>query len=132
MGTGDADALLVQTAHIAQQDAALHRRDAVGGCRIQLHIVLCDGGRVDHQVCTDDIISAVAQRDLDAHLPLGADDAAVQHIAARNVVALCGEDLDERIHTAAAAADEVYLLHIIQQMLGVVGVHEHRKQPPII
>ena len=132
MGTGDADALLVQTAHIAQQDAALHRRDAVGGCRIQLHIVLCDGGRVDHQVCTDDIIGAVAQRDLDTHLPLGADDTAVQHIAARNVVALCGEDLDERIHTAAAAADEVYLLHIIQQMLGVVGVHEHRKQPPII
>jgi hypothetical protein len=74
----------------------------------------------------------VAQRDLDTHLPLGADDAAVQHIAARNVVALCGEDLDKRIHTAAAAADEVYLLHIIQQMLGVVGVHEHRKQPPII
>ena len=127
MGTGDADALLVQTAHIAQQDAALHRRDAVGGCRIQLHIVLCDGGRVDHQVCTDDIISAVAQRDLDAHLPLGADDAAVQHIAAGQLVALGGQDLDQRIHSAAAAADKMDLLYMVQQMLAIIRVHEHSK-----
>ncbi len=61
----------------------------------------------------------MAQADLDTHLTLGADDAAIQHIAARNVVALCGEDLDERVHTAAAAADKVYLLHIIQQMLAI-------------
>lgn len=132
VGTGNADALLVQAAHIAQQDAALHRRDAVGSCRIQLHIVLRNGGGVDHEVCADDIVCAVAQRDLDAHLPLGADDAAVQHVAARDVIALCGQDLDERIHSAAAAANEMDLLHIIQQVLGVIGVHEHRKHPPII
>ncbi len=131
VGAGNADALLVQAAHVAQQNAALHRSDAVGSCRIQLHVILGNGRRIDHQICTDDIIRIVSQRDLDTHLTLGADDAAVQHIAARDLVALGRQDLDEGVHSASAAADEVDLLHIIQQMLGIIGVHEHIRQPPI-
>ena len=126
MGAGNADAVLIQAADIAQQDAALHGGDAVGNRRIQLHIVLRDGSRVDHEVGADDIVGAVAQRDFDAHLPLVLDDASVQHIAAGDHIALGVEDLDQRIHAAAAAANEVDLLHIIKQMLGIVG-NKHSK-----
>ena len=126
VGAGNADAVLIQAADIAQQDAALHGGDAVGNRRIQLHIVLRDGSRVDHEVGADDIVGAVAQRDLDAHLPLVLDDASVQHIAAGDYIALGVEDLDQRIHAAAAAANEVDLLHIIKQMLGIVG-NKHNK-----
>ena len=72
----------------------------------------------------------MTQADLDTHLTLVADDAAIQHIAAGNLVAFCGKDLDERIHAAAAAADEVDLFYIVQQALVVIGVHEHIRQPP--
>ena len=128
MGAGHADALLVQTAHIAQQHAALDGGDAVGGSGTQLHVVLGDGCGIHHHVHTDDVVGAVAQADLHAHLPLVADDAAVQHITAGDLVALGGQDLDQRIHAAAAAADEVDLFYIVQQMLVVVGVHEHSKE----
>ena len=66
------------------------------------------------------VIRTVAQADLDAHLPLVADDAAIQHIAAGDLVALGGKDLDQRVHSAAAAADKVDLLYIVQQMLAVI------------
>ena len=130
MGAGDADALLVQAAHIAQQNAALDGGDAVGGSGIQFHVIFGNGGRVDHHVGADHIIGAVTQADLDTHLTLVADDAAIQHIAAGDLVAFCGKDLDERIHAAAAAADEVDLFYIVQQVLVVIGVHEHIRQPP--
>ena len=121
VGAGDADAVLVQAADIAQQDAALHGGDAVGIGGVQLHVVLCDGGRVDHEVGADDVVGAMAQRDLHAHLPLVADDAAIQHITAGDDISLGVQDLDQRVHAAAAAADEVDLLHIIKQVLGIVG-----------
>ena len=130
MGAGDADALLVQAAHITQQNAALDGGDAVGGSGIQFHVIFGNGGRVDHHVGADHIIGAVTQADLDTHLTLVADDAAIQHIAAGDLVAFCGKDLDERIHAAAAAADEVDLFYIVQQVLVVIGVHEHIRQPP--
>ncbi len=41
-------------------------------------------------------------------------------------IALGVEDLDQRIHAAAAAANEVDLLHMIKQMLGIVG-NKHNK-----
>ena len=63
----------------------------------------------------------MAQRDLHAHLPLVADDAAIQHITAGDDISLGVQDLDQRVHAAAAAADEVDLLHIIKQVLGIVG-----------
>ena len=69
----------------------------------------------------------MAQTDLDAHLPLVADDAAIQHIAAGDLVAFGRKDLDQRIHAAAAAANEVDLFYIVQQVLVVIGVHEHSK-----
>ena len=53
VGAGDADALLVQAAHIAQQHAALDGGDAVGGSGIQLHVILGNGGRVHHHVGAD-------------------------------------------------------------------------------
>ena len=121
MGAGDADAVLVQAADIAQQNAALHGGDAVGIGGVQLHVVLRDGGRVDHEVGADDVVGAMAQRDLHAHLPLVADDAAIQHITAGDDISLGVQDLDQRVHAAAAAADEVDLLHIIKQVLGIVG-----------
>ena len=121
VGAGDADAVLVQAADIAQQDAALHGGDAVGIGGVQLHVVLRDGGRVDHEVGADDVVGAMAQRDLHAHLPLVADDAAIQHITAGDDISLGVQDLDQRVHAAAAAADEVDLLHIIKQVLGIVG-----------
>ena len=127
VGAGNADALLVQSAHIAQQDAALDGGDAIGRSGAQLHIILGDRSRVDHHIHADDVVRTVAQRDLDAHLPLVADDAAVQHVAAGDLVALGCEDLDQRVHAAAAAADEVDLFYIVQQMLVVIGVHEHIK-----
>ena len=130
MGAGDADALLVQAAHITQQNAALDGGDAVGGSGIQFHVIFGNGGRVDHHVGADHIIGAVTQADLDTHLTLVADDAAIQHIAAGDLVAFCSKDLDERIHAAAAAADEVDLFYIVQQVLVVIGVHEHIRQPP--
>ena len=65
--------------------------------------------------------------DLHAHLPLVADDAAVQHIAAGQLVALGGQDLDQRVHSAAAAADKMDLLYMVQQMLAIIRVHEHSK-----
>ena len=46
------------------------------------------------------ILDIVAKADLHAHLPLVADDAAVQHIAAGQLVALGGKDLDQRVHSA--------------------------------
>ena len=128
VSAGDADALLVQAAHIAQQHAALDGGDAVGGSGTQLHVVLGDGRGIHHHVHTDDVVGAVAQADLHAHLPLVADDAAIQHIAAGDLVALGRKDLDQRIHAAAAAADEVDLFYIVQQMLVVVVVHEHSKE----
>ena len=131
MRTGDADALLVQAAHIAQQNAALNGGDAIGGCCVQLHIVLGDGCRVDHHIRADDVVCIVTDRHFDSHLPFVADDAAVQHIAARDLVAFCSEDLNERIHSAAAAADEVDFLYVVQQVLGIIGIHEHIRQPPI-
>ena len=121
VGAGDADAVLVQAADIAQQDAALHGGDAVGIGGVQLHVVLRDGGRVDHEVGADDVVGVMAQRDLHAHLPLVADDAAIQHITAGDDISLGVQDLDQRVHAAAAAADEVDLLHIIKQVLGIVG-----------
>ena len=130
VGTGNADALPVQAAHVAQQHAALNGGDAVGGSSVQLHVVLCNGGGVHHHVHADHIVRTVAQRDLDSHLPLRADDAAVQHIAARDLIALGGQDLDQRVHAAAAAADEVDLFYIVQQVLVVIG-NEHKRQPPI-
>ena len=104
--------------------------NAVGGSGIQLHVIFGNGGRVDHHVGADHIIGAVTQADLDTHLTLVADDAAIQHIAAGDLVAFCSKDLDERIHAAAAAADEVDLFYIVQQALVVIGVHEHIRQPP--
>ena len=127
MGAGDADALLVQAAHIAQQHAALDGGDAVGGSGIQLHVILGNSGGINHHIGADDIVCTVAQTDLDAHLPLVADDAAIQHIAAGDLVALGRKDLDQRIHAAAAAANEVDLFYIVQQVLVVIGVHEHSK-----
>ena len=127
VGAGHADALLVQAAHIAQQHAALHGGDAVGGGCVQFHVVLGDGGRVHHHVRTDNVIRIVAKADLYAHLPLVADDAAVQHIAAGQLVAFGGKDLDQRVHSAAAAADKMDLLYIVQQMLAIIRVHEHSK-----
>ena len=56
MGAGDADALLVQAAHITQQNAALDSGDAVGGSGIQLHVIFGNGGRVDYHVGADHII----------------------------------------------------------------------------
>ena len=112
VGAGHADALLVQTAHIAQQHAALDGGDAVGGSGTQLHVVLGDGCGIHHHVHTDDVVGAVAQADLHAHLPFVADDAAVQHITAGDLVTLGGQDLDQRIHAAAAAADEVDLFYM--------------------
>ena len=130
VSAGDADALFVQAAHVTQQNAALDGGDAVGGSGIQLHVIFGNGGRVDHHVGADHIIGAVTQADLDTHLTLVADDTAIQHIAAGDLVAFCGKDLDERIHAAAAAADEVDLFYIVQQVLVVIGVHEHIRQPP--
>ena len=92
VGAGDADAVLVQAADIAQQDAALHGGDAVGIGGVQLHVVLRDGGRVDHEVGADDVVGAMAQRDLHAHLPLVADDAAIQHITAGDDISLGVQD----------------------------------------
>ena len=43
-----------------------------------------------------------------------------------DLVALGRKDLDQRIHAAAAAANEVDLLHMIKQMLGIVG-NKHNK-----
>ena len=37
------------------------------------------------------------------------------------------EDLDQRVHSAAAAADKMDLLYIVQQMLAIIRVHEHSK-----
>ena len=126
VSAGNADAVLVQAAHIAQQNAALHSGDAIGSGSIQLHVVLGNGGRVDHQVNADHVVRSMTQADLHAHLPLRADDAAVQHIAAGDIISLGREDLDQRIHAAAAAADEVDLFHIIQQMHGIIS-NEHKQ-----
>ena len=126
VGAGNADAVLVQAAHIAQQNAALHSGDAIRSGGVQLHVVLGNGGRVDHQVSADHVVRSMTQADLHAHLPLRADDAAVQHIAAGDIISLGSEDLDQRIHTAAAAADEVDLFYIIQQMHGIIS-NEHKQ-----
>ena len=126
MGAGNADAVLVQAAHIAQQNTALHSGDAIGSGSVQLHVVLGNGGRVDHQVRADHVVRSMTQADLHAHLPLRADDAAVQHIAAGDIISLGSEDLDQRIHTAAAAADEVDLFYMIQQMHGIIS-NEHKQ-----
>ena len=47
-------------------------------------------------------------------------------IAAGDIISLGREDLDQRIHTAAAAADEVDLFYIIQQMHGIIS-NEHKQ-----
>ena len=127
MGAGYADAVLVQAAHIAQQHAALNGGDAVGLRCAQLHIVLCNGCRIDHHVAADHVVGLVAQGHLDPHLPLGPDDGAIQHVAAGDLVALGRQDLDQRIHPAAAAADKVELVYMIQQMLVIIGKHEHNR-----
>ena len=46
---------------------------------------------------------------------------------AGQLVALGGQNLDQRIHSAAAATDKVDLFHIVQQMLAIIRVHEHSK-----
>ena len=125
VGARHTDAVLVQTADVPQQDAALDGRDAVAVRGGALHIVLGDGGGVDDHVRTDHVVSVVSQSHLDAHFPLGPDDAAIQHVAAGDRIAPCGQDLDEREHPAAAAADEMDLVDMIQQALVIVTEHGH-------
>ena len=43
-----------------------------------------------------------------------------------------GSGMYPLIQILAAKGYEMDLHHIIQQVLGVIGVHEHRKHPPII
>ena len=125
VGAGHADAALVQAADIAQQDAALHGGDAVALGGGQLDVVLGDGGRIDHHIRPHDVVGVVAQRHPDAHGPLGLDDAAVQHVAAGDLVSLGRQDLNQREHPAAAAPDEVELGDMIQQALVIVAEHTH-------
>ena len=125
VGARHADAALVQAADVAQQDAALDGGDAVAFGGGQLHIIFGDRGRIHHHIRPHDVVGVVAQGHPDAHGPLGLDDAAIQYVAAGDLVALGRQNLDQREHPAAPAADKMELGDMIQQTLVIIAEHTH-------
>ena len=130
MGAGNADAVLIQPAHIAQHHAALHTADTVGLSGLHPRVVVMDGGGVHHQICAQHVFGFVAHEHLNAHVPLAFDDGTLVHIAAGNGVALGCQNLHQGEHTAAADADEVEPVDSLQQTsLIAAGMICHSQSP---
>ena len=120
VGACHADAVLVQAAYIAQQHAALDGADTVRLGVVQLRVGADDGGGVHHQIGAGRVFGRMANGDSDAHGALAFNDRALGLIAAADLVAAGGQDLDQGIHTAAAAADEVDFFDSVQQVASII------------
>ena len=131
MGARHADAAGVQPAHIAQENAALQHGNATGIRFPQLGVVLVNGGGIHDHIRTQHVFGVVPHEHLDAHGTLRVDDAALVHITSGDGIAPGMQDLHQRIHTAAADADEMEALYAVQQV-GIKAAQEVHYGPPLL
>ena len=131
MGACHADAAGVQPAHIAQENAALQHGNAPGIRLPQLGVVLVNGGGIHDHIRAQHVFGVVPHEHLDAHGPLRVDDAALVHITSGDGIAPGMQDLHQRIHTAAADADEMEALYAVQQV-GIKAAQEVHYGPPLL
>ena len=129
VGTGHADALRVQAADKAEQHAALHRFDAAGAGGVQLRVAGVDGRAVNDEVGIAEVGRVVADRDGHAHLALGGGDLGFLHIRAGQGQPAAVQDLDQRVHAGAAAADAVDMMNAFKQFGVVCAVISHWSSP---
>lgn len=107
---GNADGVVIPAGHDAQQFAALqHRYTACLGSD-QFRVVCHDGCSVDDQISALDILRTLSQIYRDAHVPDSLERFCFVVVRAGEVIALGVQYLCQRIHTAAADADEVDVL----------------------
>ena len=98
-------------------------------CRSELGVSLGNGTRDNDRVkIIREICSIVPDHDLDTRIHQTLGGTRLFHVRAAHLHATRLGDERYARHANTTDADEVYLLHIIQQMLGVVGVHEHSKE----
>ena len=90
-------------ADIAQHDAALHRLDAAGVGRLQLRIVIMDGGAVDDQIRIAQIGRIMPDSNTDAERTLRLGVFGFLDIGTGDGEAAAVQDLDQRIGAGAAS-----------------------------
>ena len=119
VSAGYGDAAPVAAGDNTQHDAALDGGNALLTRGNQLGVILFDGGGIDHQLCTVDVLGAVTHAHGDAVAFDAVEGIALVHVGAAQLKARAVQDLGERAHARAADADEVDTLYIFQKMIVV-------------
>ena len=110
VGAADRNAVRIVFGQQTQQFRPFQHGDTAGlGC-YQLRIVRQDRGSVDDEISAFNVLRLLSDGDGDPQLPLRVDGIGGVVVRAGDVIAGCGQDLHQRIHTAAADANKMNML----------------------